>query len=250
MTGQVGGENKLFPRWVMPPVLRPQPSPGKALETVAARVDDTLHRACVHPGMSADGQNYRTRRDNAHTTGEREVLYRWHPWCGRIAYIHQGFDRGTGGVFRCTLDGDPLGQCLELPVWMFDRASCQPMLLAEVPQVSVAALLALKTLLSDMAGNGFMPGQPSNAPVPGAGRSPCPENRRDADATPAPPLPHPVAGSPAIRPVPSADPGTGLEPASSCCPPTGAEPDGTAACRPQKPEGSFPDGRIAGRTPR
>ena len=43
-------------------------------------------------GPGAGGRRCRTRRRNAHRTGEaeeREVLYRWHPWSGRVVHVHE-----------------------------------------------------------------------------------------------------------------------------------------------------------------
>ena len=49
----------------------------------------------------------RTRRRNAHRTGEaeeREVLYRWHPWSGRVVRVHEVVAKEAGAVLRCSLE--------------------------------------------------------------------------------------------------------------------------------------------------
>jgi hypothetical protein len=94
----------------------------------------------------------RTRRRNAHGTGilgEREVLYRWHPWAGRVVGIHEVIERATGDVARCRVTPGAGGRLLEVPVWMFDRASCQAMWLAPGPRVDLAALVALRALFAE-----------------------------------------------------------------------------------------------------
>src|SRR3954468_20631293 len=46
-----------------------------------------------------------TRVENAHGTGVREVLYRWHPWFGRDVHVHAAITKSDGVYFRCTLNG-------------------------------------------------------------------------------------------------------------------------------------------------
>lgn len=41
------------------------------------------------------------------------------PWAGQAV-----FDRAHSSSFRCTLDGSEAKHWLEIPSWMFDRASC------------------------------------------------------------------------------------------------------------------------------
>src|SRR4051794_26180064 len=83
-----------------------------------------------------------TRVENAHGTGVREVLYRWHPWFGLAVHVHAAATKADGVYFRCTLNGADGARWQELPAWMFDRAACAGscMLLAE-PLVSMAAPL-------------------------------------------------------------------------------------------------------------
>src|SRR3954466_9490281 len=89
-----------------------------------------------------------TRVENAHGTGVREVLYRWHPWFGLAVHVHAAITKSDGVYFRCTLNGADGARWQELPAWMFDRAACvgPSMLLAE-PLVSMAARSALSRLL-------------------------------------------------------------------------------------------------------
>src|SRR3954466_7671485 len=102
-----------------------------------------------------------TRVENAHGTGVREVLYRWHPWFGLAVHVHAAATKADGVYFRCTLNSADGARWQELPAWMFDRAACAGscMLLAE-PLVSMAALSALSRLLDAI-------GRPSpSAPQP------------------------------------------------------------------------------------
>jgi hypothetical protein len=61
---------------------------------------------------------------------EREVLYSWHPWAGCIVRVHETVEKVDGTVLRCSREGGSTERWLELPVWMFDRARCQPMRIA------------------------------------------------------------------------------------------------------------------------
>src|SRR4051812_42048835 len=101
-----------------------------------------------------------TRVENAHGTGVREVLYRWHPWFGLAVDVHAAITKSDGVYFRCTLNGADGARWQELPAWMFDRAACVgPCIVAE-PFVSLAALTALSRLLDAI-------GRPSpSAPQP------------------------------------------------------------------------------------
>ena len=93
----------------------------------------------------------RTRRRNAHRTGEaeeREVLYRWHPWSGRVVRVHEAVAKEAGEVLRCSLEGCDAGRWLELPAWMLDRVSCAPMRIEERLCVDVGALSALTAVLA------------------------------------------------------------------------------------------------------
>ncbi len=103
-------------------------------------------------GSCAADARCRTRRRNAHGTGivgEREVLYRWHPWAGRVVGIHEVIERATGDVARCRVTPGAGGRLLEVPVWMLDRASCHAMRLAPGPRVDLAALVALRALFAE-----------------------------------------------------------------------------------------------------
>jgi hypothetical protein len=97
----------------------------------------------------ADAPCCTTRRRNAHRTEEHEVLYRWHPWAGRHVHVQEIIQKGSGAIARCQCSDDPSGRCLELPVWMFDRAACATMRIAPAPQVGFTAILALVALLTD-----------------------------------------------------------------------------------------------------
>src|SRR3954471_514871 len=106
-----------------------------------------------------------TRVENAHGTGVREVLYRWHPWFGLAVHVHAAATKADGVYFRCTLNGAEGDRWQELPAWMFDRAACAGscMLVAE-PFVSMAALSALSRLLDAMGRP-----SPSSPQPPGLG---------------------------------------------------------------------------------
>jgi len=111
------------------------------------------------------------RRDNAHKIEELEVLYPSHPWFGRVIHIHEVIEQRAGGVLHCSLDGDASRRWLELPKWMFDRATCLAIRLAVSPRVDTAALIALKACLGDALGIGLCGGPLPNASGSGAGRS-------------------------------------------------------------------------------
>jgi hypothetical protein len=107
-----------------------------------------LGRACVRQGSNADACGCRKRRQNAHGTEERQVLYELHPWFGRPVRLHEVIEKSGGKVFRCSCDDDAVGRWLELPGWMFDRVACAPIRTVAVPLVEVVALQALRLLLT------------------------------------------------------------------------------------------------------
>ena len=100
-------------------------------------------------GSNAAAFDCTTKRENAHGTEFREVLYRWHPWFGLRVAVHEAVSRSDGIVFRCTLTGGR-GRRLELPAWMFDRAACRDLFpLSTTSHVTKAALCALAALLRE-----------------------------------------------------------------------------------------------------
>ena len=105
----------------------------------------------------------RTEFENAHGTVFRELLYPWYPWCGLQVAVHEAITRADGVAFRCTLTGSGGDRWLEVPAWMFDRATCPDQArLAAQPSVSLIALSALAKLLRQAS---------SSAPHPGASSS-------------------------------------------------------------------------------
>ena len=128
------------------------------------------------PGSNASFSGYTTKQHNAHGTEVREVLYPWHPWFGREVHVHEVVKRGNMPVFWCSPTANRTGRCLAVPSWMFDRAACLHLYPAQAPQVDLAALDNLKTLLSDIIGR-----VPSARSVIGAGH-PSHQSRGDADA--------------------------------------------------------------------
>jgi hypothetical protein len=136
-------------------------------------------------GSSAAGDNCTTRRQNAHRTEERKVLYPWHPWAGCIVHIHEVIEKAAGDVARCSHDDGASGRLLELPIWMFDRSACAPMRVEAFPRVDIATLQALRLLLDATAIGCVAVGlASSNARVSGAARVSHDQNRGEVHATP------------------------------------------------------------------
>jgi len=107
-----------------------------------------LGPACVPQGSNAASCGCRTQTQNAHRTRFGEVLYRWHPWAGARVFIHSAVQRADRLVFRCTLSGSDADRWLEIPAWMFDRATClERDKISAVPYVSASALSGLADLL-------------------------------------------------------------------------------------------------------
>jgi hypothetical protein len=129
------------------------------------------------------------RGDNAHKIEELEVVYPWHPCFGRVVHIHDVIEQRASGVFHCSLD-DISRRWLELPKWMFDRATCLVIRMAASPRIDTAALIALKTCLADALGAGLcrapygMPLLPEQGGAPAtrirelSGRHKCRSQRR------------------------------------------------------------------------
>ena len=55
------------------------------------------------------------------------------------------------GVVRCTLQGDMQARALEVPLWMFDRVTCLSVRIRKRPQVDLAALDVLQSLLAEVS---------------------------------------------------------------------------------------------------
>jgi hypothetical protein len=120
-----------------------------------------------------------TRQHNTHRIEEREVLYPWHPWFGRVVFVHETMKRGGVGVLRCSQSGEEGARCLETPEWMFDRGVCCGMVRGDSPRVSRAALYSLKALISGGFG-GSSGGQNADGLFTYCVAMPLPQNRGSA----------------------------------------------------------------------
>jgi hypothetical protein len=119
------------------------------------RPPDEASQALGCQSRFAGAPRYTRRRDNTHKIEEREVLYPWHPWFGRIVHAREVIEKRAGGILHCSLDGSASARWLELPKWMFDRAASLSMRMEVSPRVDSAALTALKTCLVDASGAGL-----------------------------------------------------------------------------------------------
>jgi hypothetical protein len=156
-------------------------------------VDDSCTTWCVN--------THRTK-----VAEEREVLYLWHPWAGHIVHIHEAIEKADGTVLRCSQDGGARGHWLELPAWMFDRAMCLSMRIARDPRVELAALAALRELLTEAA-SPHRRSLSSKTPVLSAARKTRDQNRGKTHATPKATSRGPSQTSPSARSIRSADGG-------------------------------------------
>lgn len=113
----------------MPPsVFRIRPDSGNRVRCGAARCCTSQQR-------------------NTHSTESREVRYRWHPWFGRLVWVHCTRIRQGQGVVRCSLTPELDARAIEIPLWMFDNGVCYLMGMADEPVVCVEALRELNALL-------------------------------------------------------------------------------------------------------
>ena len=129
-----------------------------------------------------------SRIRKTHVTEKMEVLYPWHPWFGRQVYVHAIVERSDAHSFSCAIDSQQTVRCLGVPAWMFDRAACMRTRRAATPQVELAALVRLQTLLAETIER-----TASASTVVGARHSFA--NRGDADATPEPSITNRPTGS-------------------------------------------------------
>ena len=184
------------------------PSPGAGCQRTSALASC---RSTSVPGACAP--HCTTRHDNAHRIEEREVLYQWHPWCGRVVRVHEAISKGGGDALRCSLDDSEADRWLELPVWMFDRAICLSARLVASPWVDCAVLLALKECLARASAGRLGDARSSNASDSGAERNSCNQNRGTTDASPAPSAARPASRRAArpLRPAEGAAPGAGAD---------------------------------------
>ena len=93
------------------------------------------------------------------------MCYPWHPWYGKEVVIHRAVIGWDKSVFHCTLVGTEGVRCLEVPQWMFDRAVCSGMHLADAPSVECDQLRNLLSLLRDTAGPADVALQKNQHPV-------------------------------------------------------------------------------------
>ena len=101
---------------------------------------------------SVDAPHCTIERETAHRTGTRRVLYRWHPWSGRLVRVRDVVEKAGIARARCALDGAAPGLWQEVPLWMFDRVACAGMRVEERAMVDLSTLSALASLVSDALG--------------------------------------------------------------------------------------------------
>ena len=80
------------------------------------------------------------------------MLYRWHPWGGRLVRVRNVVEKAGIARARCALDGAVPDLWQEVPLWMFDRVVCAGTRVEERGQVDLATLSALASLVSDGLG--------------------------------------------------------------------------------------------------
>ena len=107
------------------------------------------------PGWSRRGRNEAfgcctTRLLNTHKLGKYEIFYEYHPWFGREVGVQGVVEKGIG-VARCTLQGEAQARALEVPLWMFDRLTCLSVRIRKRPEVDLAALDVLQSLLAEVS---------------------------------------------------------------------------------------------------
>jgi len=190
----------------------------------------------AHPGpMTCAFSPYcTTQQHNAHRTEEREVLYRWHPWFGRRVFVHEMTFKGGVRIFRCAETAQGVARCVEVPEWMFDRATCCGMAYAESPRVGCAALDRLKVLILEASGTAagaVLEARPHSLALEG-----------EADATFKPP-----SSSSTARSVSTGHPETGVAPTAHGGARESDAPDGAHAAQVPAREARRGGGRGARR---
>ena len=99
--------------------------------------------ASAGPAPCAVSRRCTTERETAHRTITRRVLYRWHPWAGRLVRVRSVVEKAGTARARCALDGAAPGLWQEVPLWMFDRVACAGTRVEERAQVDLATLCRL-----------------------------------------------------------------------------------------------------------
>ena len=133
------------------------------------------------PAPDADAGDCTTRLENTHGTEFLELLYRWHPWSGLRVGIHEAVERQDGVVYRCDLKASAASRWLEIPAWMFDRATCAKVRLSAEPRTDLSALVMLGALLRDARNKRS---GASDAPESGVSPLSGDQNRGERHATP------------------------------------------------------------------
>ncbi len=108
--------------------------------------------ASAGPAPCAVSRRCTTERETAHRTRTRRLLYRWHPWSGRLVRIRNVVEKAGIARARCALDGTVPDLWQEVPLWMFDRVACAGTRVEERGQVDLSTLSALASLVSDALG--------------------------------------------------------------------------------------------------
>ena len=130
---------------------------GGAVRRLAVWHDGTQFRrsaqaaglACPWPARDASWIRDTTPQLNTHSNESREIHYRWHPWFGRRVWIYSIRTGRAPASVRCGLEPIQCSKSLEVPLWMFEAASCSTLSLTDAPRVGCAALQTLRALLQN-----------------------------------------------------------------------------------------------------
>ena len=93
-----------------------------------------------------------TRQLQTEQNTELVIHYGWHPWAGKQVQVVQLIQRGSEPSLRVECLIGRRVRRVDIPGWMFDRATCVIMVARDEPFVSFESLTALRGLLSAVVG--------------------------------------------------------------------------------------------------
>jgi hypothetical protein len=133
---------------------------------------DTLLLAFDCPALDAVVRGSTTPRQTEHNT-DLTIHYAWHPWVGQTVQMAMPFDRGPELCFRVDRVEGKKTKRMDIPAWMFDRATCAAMITPQsIPYVTYEMLRRLRDLIrTNLADGWHKPVEQEHLPLPRQGNA-------------------------------------------------------------------------------
>jgi hypothetical protein len=138
----------------------------------------TRSSRCSNPGAVV--QRGTTQRQTEQKT-ELTIHYEFHPWAGESVQLVKRINRGSEPIYRVERMSSGKLRRIDIPCWMFDRASCVALVTKDEPLACIEHLAQLRRLLASI-GNPASQNDLENehSPLPSQGNAHEKQNQKNS----------------------------------------------------------------------